>query len=50
MQEMIRQHGVTVERYGERNWAVKVGADLICVTVYKKGAMRVARELATACA
>jgi len=48
MADKIRQHGITVDKYGARNWGVYVGAELICVTVYKKGAMRVMRELATA--
>lgn len=33
---------VRVEKYGTRNWAVYMGGELVCVTVYKKGARRVA--------
>ena len=33
-----------IEKYG-RNWAVYDGADLVCVTVYKKGANEVVRRL-----
>lgn len=33
-----------IERYGRRHWAVYRKNELICVTVYKKGARRV-REL-----
>jgi hypothetical protein len=29
------------ERYGQRFWAVYDGAELICVTVYKRGAVAV---------
>lgn len=32
---------VTVARYGARNWAVYVGEELLCVTVYRKGARSV---------
>ena len=32
---------VTVEKYSSRSWAVYVGGELLCVTVYKKGAMAV---------
>ncbi len=32
---------VKVQRYGERTWAVYFGGDLLCVTVYLKGAMAV---------
>lgn len=30
-----------------RNWAVHDGADLVCLTVYKKGAAEVVRRLET---
>lgn len=33
---------ISVSRYGStRFWAVYVGAELLCVTVYKKGALAV---------
>jgi hypothetical protein len=30
---------ITIVPYGARNWAVYVGPELLCVTVYKKGAV-----------
>jgi hypothetical protein len=36
---------IEVKRYGTRNWAVYEGGELLAVTVYKKGAMAVARRL-----
>lgn len=40
---------MTIRKYGERFWAVYDQAgELICVTVYKKGAMEVVRRLTTA--
>ncbi len=33
--------GLRIERYGRRFWAVWDGADLVCVTVYRKGARSV---------
>lgn len=33
--------GLRVERYGRRFWAVWAGPDLVCVTVYRKGARSV---------
>lgn len=43
------QEGPTVSRYGLRYWAV-VDQDgiLVCVTLYKRGAVEVARRLSTA--
>lgn len=39
---------MTVRKYGDRYWAVYDAAgNLVCVTVYKKGAMEVIRRLAT---
>ena len=32
---------VKVDRYGERTWAVYFGGQLLCVTVYLKGALAV---------
>ena len=32
---------ITVEKYGDRSFAVYVNGDLLCVTMYKKGAMAV---------
>ncbi len=37
---------VAVCRYGSRYWAVHQGTELIAVTLYKKGALRVAQLLA----
>jgi len=28
----------TIEKYGSRNWAVRINGELLAVTVYKKGA------------
>lgn len=28
----------TIEKYGNRNWAVRINGELLAVTVYKKGA------------
>ena len=41
-------NGITVTKHGHsRFWAVKDGAgELVCVCVYKRGAMEVARRLA----
>ena len=41
-------NGITVTKHGHsRFWAVKDGAgELICVCVYKRGALEVARRLA----
>jgi hypothetical protein len=37
----------TVQRYGERYWAVLDAAGaLVCVTLYKRGAQEVVRRLA----
>jgi len=35
----------TIEKFKRRNWAVKKGAELITVTVYKKGATAVVKLL-----
>jgi len=37
-----------IQPYGNRYFALYDGEDLICVTVYKKGAMEVKRRLETA--
>ena len=38
--------GYTVERYGARYWAVLDAAgELVCVTVYRRGAREVVRRL-----
>ena len=34
-----------VEKWDHRHWAVYDGPELICVTVYKKGALEVKRRL-----
>ena len=35
----------TIAKYGNRHWAVYQGDQLICVTVYKRGALEVAQRL-----
>ena len=37
--------GLVIEPYGDRYFAVYDGEDLVCVTVYKKGALEVKRRL-----
>jgi len=37
-----------IQPYGTRYFALYDGEDLVCVTVYKKGAMEVKRRLETA--
>lgn len=37
-----RYRAVTVAKYSSRHWAVWLGEELIAVTVYQKGARRVA--------
>jgi hypothetical protein len=37
--------GLVIEPYGNRFYALYDGKDLVCVTVYKKGAMEVKRRL-----
>ena len=34
-----------VEKWDHRHWAVYDGPELVCVTVYKKGALEVKRRL-----
>ena len=36
---------LVIEHYGERYFALYDGEDLVCVTVYKKGAQEVKRRL-----
>ena len=36
-----RGTGLRIERYGRRFWAVWDGLELVCVTVYRKGARSV---------
>ena len=36
---------LVIEHYGERYFALYDGEDLVCVTVYKKGALEVKRRL-----
>ena len=36
---------ITIKRYGNRNWAVYINGMLLCVTVYKKGALAVCNAL-----
>ncbi|MFT4548840.1 MAG: hypothetical protein ACI8XO_002668 [Verrucomicrobiales bacterium] len=37
--------GIVVRPYGSRNWAVYEDGELLCVTVYKKGAVAVAKRI-----
>ena len=37
-----------IQPYGNRYYALYEGEDLVCVTVYKKGALEVKRRLETA--
>ena len=37
--------GLVIEPYGNRYYALYDGEDLVCVTVYKKGALEVKRRL-----
>ena len=36
---------ITITRYGSRNWAVYMNNELVAVTLYRKGARRVAELL-----
>ena len=36
---------LVIEPYGDRYYALYDGEDLVCVTVYKKGALEVKRRL-----
>lgn len=36
-----------LEKHGERYWAIYDGHDLICITVYRKGAVEVINRLST---
>jgi len=36
---------LVIQRYGDRYYALYDGEDLVCVTVYKKGALEVKRRL-----
>jgi len=35
----------TIEKYGNRNWAVRINGELLAVTVYKKGARAIVELL-----
>ena len=41
-------NGLVIQHYGDRYFALYAGEDLICVTVYRKGAMEVKRRLEAA--
>jgi len=43
-----RSKGLFIQPYGNRYYALYDGEDLVCVTVYKKGALEVKRRLETA--
>ena len=36
---------MTIEKYGSRFWAIWDGTSLVCVALYKKGALEVVRRL-----
>lgn len=41
---------MTIEKYSQRSWAVYDNAgELVCITVYKKGALEVVRRLESTC-
>ena len=42
---LARPSQILVERYGSRHWAVIEDGELLCGTVYKKGANAVAERL-----
>ena len=42
---MPEQNEFSVEKWDRRHWALLEGDDLVCVTVYKKGALEVKRRL-----
>ncbi len=42
---MSEQNEFSIEKWDDRHWAVFDGSDLVCVTVYKKGALEVKRRL-----
>ncbi len=41
----LHQGEIIIAKYAARHWAVWIGAELVAVTVYKKGAVRVAELL-----
>ena len=43
-----KSKGLVIQPYGNRYYALYDGKDLVCVTVYKKGALEVKRRLETA--
>lgn len=45
LQSSLRGHGIHISKYATRHWAVWVDQELVAVTVYKKGAVRVAELL-----
>ena len=40
-----RTNTLVIQPYGDRYYALYDGEDLVCVTVYKKGALEVKRRL-----
>ena len=42
---MPEQNEFSIEKWDHRHWAVFDGSDLVCVTVYKKGAVEVKKRL-----
>ena len=40
-----REETLVIQPYGDRYYALYDGEDLVCVTVYKKGALEVKRRL-----
>lgn len=43
-----KSKGLVIQPYGNRYYALYDGEDLVCVTVYKKGALEVKKRLETA--
>jgi hypothetical protein len=44
----VKSKGLVILPYGDRYYALYDGENLVCVTVYKKGAQEVKRRLETA--
>jgi hypothetical protein len=42
---MEPDHQLEVTKWDHRHWAVYDGSELVCVTVYKRGALEVMRRL-----
>ena len=42
---MPEQNEFSIEKWNHRHWAVFDGSELVCVTVYRKGALEVKKRL-----